>query len=462
MPDDAVTPRTVVAISSAAGLSFMGILVETSLNVTFPTLTAEFGVSLGVLQWLTTGYLLAVTLTMSTTAYLLTRLTPRSIFVVAASACIIGTLLCAMASNVPVIMVGRLLQAISTGLATPLMFHIIFEKIPLSRLGTYVGIASMVISFAPALGPTYGGVLTNALSWRLIFWCALVVVLVLLPLGLVSIRMPAKQFGSHFDAYGFVLLGIMLYGIVEAITRIGGRQTRSWAFAVIVSLTVIAIGLLARHAVVGTRQILNFRLLLHGVIGARALNYFIMQFTNIGISFVIPIFAQNTLHTNAMTAGLILLPGSLIGAFAAPMAGSFYDSHGPRPVLITADAGMFAGSALLCWLTPLLTPMLITVVYVLLRLGFNIGFGATMSDAVKHIDSSHNGEINALFNTLQQYAGSLGTGMLAAVITLQQTAANMSLAQSTATGARIDFLLLALLCLAALGVSMASTRRGSA
>ena len=114
---------------------------------------------------------------------------------------------------------------------------------------------------------------------------------------------------------------------------------------------------------------------------------------------------------------------------------------------------------MLCWLTPSFTPMLVSIVYVLLRLGFNIGFGATMSDAVKQVDSSHNGEINALFNTLQQYAGSLGTGMLAAVVTLEQTAANATLAQSTATGARTDFLLLAILCFVALTVSAVSTRR---
>lgn len=166
--EEKVTTQTKLAILAAGLLAFIGILVETSLNVTFPTLLKTFSVSLNTIQWVTSGYLLMVTLVMSTTAFLIQRFDARTLFRTAITAFLCGTLLCVSAQSFPMLMGGRLLQAISTGLATPLMFHIIMSLVPDRHLGIYVGLAGMITSFAPALGPTYGGTLTYLVSWRLI------------------------------------------------------------------------------------------------------------------------------------------------------------------------------------------------------------------------------------------------------------------------------------------------------
>ena len=155
-----------LAIISLALLTFIGILNETSMNVTYPELSREFGVSLDMVQWITTGYLLMVTITMGTTAYLLRQFAARKLQLVAVSAFIIGDLMCALTGNFAVLLVGRLIQAVATGLSTPILFHIIFTEIPRERLGAMTGFAGMVISFAPALGPTYGGWISAVGSWR--------------------------------------------------------------------------------------------------------------------------------------------------------------------------------------------------------------------------------------------------------------------------------------------------------
>ncbi|GAY73585.1 permease of the major facilitator superfamily [Lentilactobacillus kosonis] len=161
--------KTYLAIFAAALLSFTGILTETSMNVTFPELTKQFSVSLNVLQWITTGYLLMVTLVMATTAFLLKKYPAKNLLIFAASTFIIGDILCAIATNFPTLLIGRIIQAVATGLSTPIMYQIIFAKIPKNKIGTMTGIAGMVISFAPALGPTYGGIVATTLSWRMIF-----------------------------------------------------------------------------------------------------------------------------------------------------------------------------------------------------------------------------------------------------------------------------------------------------
>lgn len=182
-----------LAIISLALLTFIGILNETSMNVTYPELSREFGVSLDMVQWITTGYLLMVTITMGTTAYLLRQFAARKLQLVAVSAFIIGDLMCALTGNFAVLLVGRLIQAVATGLSTPILFHIIFTEIPRERLGAMTGFAGMVISFAPALGPTYGGWISAVSSWRMIFWLLLPFVLVSLGTGATIYPQPANR-----------------------------------------------------------------------------------------------------------------------------------------------------------------------------------------------------------------------------------------------------------------------------
>lgn len=152
-----MTRRTMVVIVVVALLSFIGVLIETSMNVTFPTLMREFHVSLTTIQWVTAGYLLTAALVMLASAYLKRRFTNRVLFIWAAMLFIVGDLLCATATTYWVLLVGRLIQAGCVGLSTPLMVNIILDVVPLQHLGTYMGMANMIILVAPALGPTLVG-----------------------------------------------------------------------------------------------------------------------------------------------------------------------------------------------------------------------------------------------------------------------------------------------------------------
>src|SRR5699024_9991162 len=106
----------------------------------------------------------------------------------------------------------------------------------------------------------------------------------------------------------------------------------------------LGVALLALHFHFSKRQILNFKLLLKPLISLRWLNFFILQFINIGISFVIPIFAENYFGSSAFVAGLILLPGALVGAAVSPFAGRLYDKHGAFLPLMIASVALVVGT----------------------------------------------------------------------------------------------------------------------
>ena len=120
-----VSSKTKYSIIGTAGLAFCGVLVETSMNVTFPTLMTQFHESLNNVQWVTTIYLLVVAITMTTTAFAQRRFSLRSLLTLAGLLFVLGILTSGLARSLPILLVGRVIQGVSTGLTMPLMFAII-------------------------------------------------------------------------------------------------------------------------------------------------------------------------------------------------------------------------------------------------------------------------------------------------------------------------------------------------
>lgn len=451
MVEQRVSRQTKMSITAAAMLSFLGILVETSLNVAFSTLTKEFNVTLGTMQWVTSGYLLMVTIIMSTTGFLTKKFNTRSLFTVAIIFNLLGTLMCATAQIFPVLLVGRLLQAVATGISTPVMYHLVMSLVPQSKLGTYMGIAAMIISLAPALGPTYGGTMDAFWSWRGIFIVVLPLLLLTAWIGEKNIRLTARGTKEKFDWVGVILLSLTFFALSTAFANAGNYGFGGGHFGWMLGAFVLGVVLLALHFHFSKCQILNFKLLLKPLISLRWLNFFILQFINIGISFVIPIFAENYFGSSAFVAGLILLPGALVGAAVSPFAGRLYDKHGAFLPLMISSVALIVGTSLYFTMTPVLGVVSTTLIYIFLRGGFNFGFSNSMSDASTQVPPEQKADINSLFNTFQQYAGSFGTSVLSAVISAQQMKSDNSLAILTAQGSHIDYGILLILALASLG-----------
>ncbi|MCZ0777402.1 MFS transporter [Lactobacillus delbrueckii subsp. allosunkii] len=164
-----VAPSVIWSIIGTAGVACSGVLVETSMNVTFPTLMKVFNQSLNNVQWITTAYLLAVTLTIVLAAYLQRGFKFKSLIIAAGTASVIGEVICMLSNTLPVMLLGRVIQGIGTGIAMPLLFSIIMLEVPRAKQGSFIGTAGVIVALAPSLGPTYGGISLAALNWRFNF-----------------------------------------------------------------------------------------------------------------------------------------------------------------------------------------------------------------------------------------------------------------------------------------------------
>lgn len=416
------------------------------------TLSNQFSVSVGTVQWITTAYLLLVTIMMAAMAFIMRRFKFRSIFIFSAAAFIVGSIVCAIADTFWILLIGRMIQAIATGLATPLMFQIINVKIPSQHVGTYNGVASMLTSLSPALGPTYGGILNTLMNWRWIFWVVLPLSVIVLVMGMINIDIPVQHKPGEklsFDSIGMVWLSLVLIGFVWTFNEAGLAGWTSAAFWISLVVSVLLLASYAWYNSKSAKEVIDFSLLKKKSVFLHLINYFVLAFVNIGISWLFPMVAEVNLHQTSMVAGLLVLPGALIGAIISPSTGAIMDKKGAFLPLMIGNICLLASAVLFFFLNNVMTSMILLALFVVLRIGVAFSFGNVMGAASQQVIPEKRGDINSLFNMMQQYAGAMGTVILASVISALELHGGSTFSQ-VRQGSKIDYIILSVLAIVAL------------
>lgn len=341
-PDERIPGKLIGAIVAVGSLAFIGILTETVMTVLFPQLMREFNVNTATVQWITTIYLLTVAATMPLSSYLNRKFKHRVLFLAAVALAVLGSLTMIFGHAFPVILVARIIQGIGSGVATPLMMNIILEQSPRSKVGRLMGVGSLVITVAPAIGPTVGGAVSSILPWRAIFVIVIpVILLISLPVGLKCIEQHRPTEEAHlnplqFAAIVLALCGLVMFlnqaGVAVAAAISGGAATAPAIFAVI-SL-IVGLGSLFFFGWSSRRSfspLIRLGWLRDPMVLLHLIAYMLLPIVGIGFGYVITNLAQLSLGTNAFLAGALVLPGALIGAFFAPIGGTLYDRFGPVP-----------------------------------------------------------------------------------------------------------------------------------
>ena len=252
--DERIPGKLIGAIVAVGSLAFIGILTETVMTVLFPQLMREFNVDTATVQWITTIYLLVVAATMPLSSYLNRRFKHRTLFLAAVALAVLGSLIMIVGHAFPVILIARVIQGMGSGVATPLMINIILEQSPRSKIGRLMGVGSLVITVAPAIGPTVGGAVTTVLPWRAIFVIAIPLVLIAACIGMKCIEQKTPTEAAYLDPIQLGSIVVALVGLVLALNQggvaisaaVSGKSaTRSGIIAIVVA--AIATYLLCRE-----------------------------------------------------------------------------------------------------------------------------------------------------------------------------------------------------------------------
>ncbi|MCF6165611.1 Lincomycin resistance protein lmrB [Furfurilactobacillus rossiae] len=410
------------AIFSVATLAFVGTLIETSMNVTFPTLMRTFHVSLGLTQWVTSGYLMVMALTMMCSAFLRRRFSLLTLFDGATALFVAGAALSVIASQFTVLLFGRLIQAGCAGIAIPLMVNLIFQIVPSSRIGYYMSMAGMIVNLAPAVGPAFGGAMTSFDSWRLIFYVTVPIVALVWLFGrrmLVPFSKPGQLL--VFPWRQFLTLLIAFVGINMAMSQVKISWRSFGIVTVLFGISGFMLWLYNHQRHHDQTDLLNFSLFSSFRIRSAFLIYVLIQLINLGINLVIPNMVQLGQHITAFQSGLILLPGSLLVAIINPQFGKLYDHVGGRLPICGGLALMLIGVLGLIMVAGVPGVVWLILLYLFFSIGRTMAFGNVMTDTLKGSAPTNRTDLNAMFSMGQQLAGSIGSTISAILLTLPRS-----------------------------------------
>jgi MFS family permease len=317
------------------------------------------------------------------------------------------------------------------------MYNIILERAPLNQIGFLMGIGTLVTAIAPALGPTYGGLLVNY-NWHLIFAFLLIFLVISLGLGLYSINSLSSPQKVPFDWIGWLAIAVTFISLIMGFSNLSHSLM---TFVIFLLIGVGFLTLFVHHSAHVKDPIIDLKVLNNTAFNAHLFSFFLIQILVVGVAFVLPNYMQIVNHTTAIVAGLALLPGAAIGACLAPIGGKIYDQLGPKKPILIGLVLQLLSVALLAIVADHATTTLIMIAYTLTMLGIGFAAGNIMTNGLNQLSRQQNADGNALFNTLQQFAGAVGTSIVSVIFGLFQGNAG-NYAVNTANGARLAFIYL--------------------
>lgn len=452
--------KLICSIFAAGLMSFSGVLIETAGNVTFPVLMNDFHVNMATVQWMTTGYLLVASIIMPLSAYLKRNFSSRKLFVTAAVLFICGLLIDAVANQFIFLVLGRVIQGAGAGIAIPLMFNIILERTPLDKIGLLMGIGTMITAVAPALGPTFGGLVVNTLGWRYIFIFIIPVMIISLIMGLTAITGETGQVQhTKLDVVGFISIALTFIGLIFAFSNLSTILQKPLMFISPLVIGIISLMVFIKHSLNTSNPLINIRVFKKTKFTQGITAYFIFQVNTLGLSFILPNYVQIVNHSTAMTAGLLLLTGGLVGAIMSPISGRLLDNYGAQKPIMTGAVFEIIGGLLYCIFAFSLTSGKIILFYAITMLGIGLVMGDTMTASIGQLAESENTDGNGLFNMAQQFAGAVGTAIISAIMQfVEQTSSQTSVTGKYIAAAQVGFIFILMIVLIGVYLLYAATK----
>lgn len=456
-----MSAKLIMSVIAAGLMSFCGVVVETSMNITFPTLMTEFGVGTATVQWITTGYLLILSLILPTSSFLNKRFSLKKLFVTAAILFIAGTVICAVAPTFIVLLLGRLIQGAGTGLALPLMYNIVLQQVPYENMGVMMGVTAMISGLAPAVGPSLGGLIVTNFGWRVIFWILLPVQVLALIMGIFCIRQSSELSKPAFDKAGYGIILCCFSALVVGASLAGVYGWGSVPVIVLLIAFAVLLAVFILHAKRSTHPLLNVYVFRYKYFVICLTLFVMIQFFCLAQSFLLPNFAQLVNGSTALGAGMVLLPGCLIMTVMGPISGRIYDKIGIKKVLLVGFSFMLLSQILFNIFIRSASTTTMMCIYLFFAFGIGICSSNAMTYGLAQLPDAETADGNAMFNTLQQLFGAVSTSIVSAIVAIAQNKTT-DMAAGTIAGTANAFILLLVLAVAGMGLVFVVLRRKEA
>ena len=462
MTVERLSSSTKITLTLLLASTFVLFLNETILGVALPPIMQQLNITAATGQWLTTAYMLTMAVVIPTSGYLMQRLGNRNIFMIAMSLFTIGSLIAALATGFEMLLLGRIFQAAGTGVMSPLLMVAIMTLVPDSRRGSLMGTVSIVMSLAPAVGPTVSGLILSFAGWRWLFWLVMPIAAAALILGIKHLPTLGQRTKAPLDIMSVILAAITFSSLVYGLSSFaeqarGVRMAASPEVIVAVGAALLALFIWRQiHLQKQDRALLDLR-----TFRARSFTVAVSIFTVINISLfgtfiLLPIYMQTALGLTPLLTGTYLLPGGLIMGFMGPVVGRWYDKVGARPLVIIGSTIASASLWVMATFNAATPVLLIPAAHIVLSVGLSLLFTPMFTFSMSSVPPQLYPHASSIMGTIQQVAGAAGTALFVTLFTAASVASQHhghNIPAATIDGIRAAFIVGAVLSLVTLALS---------
>jgi MFS transporter, DHA2 family, lincomycin resistance protein len=426
VPDsvDAIEARNKLVIRLLLISTFVVILNETIMGVALPTLIRELHITASAAQWLTTAFMLTMAVVIPITGFLIQRFTTRSIFIAAMTLFSTGTLVAALAPGFEVLLAARVVQASGTAIMIPLLFTTVLTLVPEKTRGRTMGNISIVISVAPAIGPTISGLILGVFEWRFMFILVLPIAIAALVIGILRVPNVSEPRPTKFDILSVILSAFGFGGVVYGLSNLGGATAVIGSLPTWVPLAIggVALALFVLRQIQLQRKdaaLLDLRTFQTRIFSLSIVTITIMMMAFFGTVILLPIYVQTVLHLEPLQTGLLFLPGGLFLGLFAPTVGRIYDRIGPTLLVVVGSIIVSADMWALTLLGAHTSIWFVLAAHIVQCFGLSLIFTPLFTAGLAAIRPQLYSHGSAVVGTVQQVAGAAGIALFVTVMAAQ-------------------------------------------
>src|SRR6201994_3119471 len=414
---NALDRETLVVAAVVILGAVMSILDTTIVNVAIDRLSLDFHASLTTIQWVVTGYTLALAAVIPATGWAADRFGTKRIYLSSLALFMLGSALCAIATTAGELIAFRVLQGIGGGMIMPAVMTIMTKKAGPHRMGRVMGILGVPMLIAPIVGPILGGWVVAGVSWRWIF-------LINVPIGVVGLitayrvlERDVPEPSQRLDWVGMLLLSpgltLAIFGLAESANG-GFGELKSWA-PIVAGLALVA-GFFLHSWRKSAGALIDIRTFTQTRAGAAAGVFPLFAIAFFGALLLIPLYYQTVRGASALEAGLLLAPQGIGAMITMPLAGRLTDRFGPNRLPAAGIPLLVIGMAPFAFVTATTSYVLLCSFSFILGLGMGFSMMPTMTAAMQAVPAAAIARTSTAMNIIRQGGASIGTAVLSVIL----------------------------------------------
>lgn len=417
-----IPQHILIAAWSIALGAIAPMLDSTMVNIAIKQLSATFHTTLSVLQWAITGYILALTLAVPISGWLMNKFNGKRVFINAVITFGVISLCVGLSNSVTMFIVFRIIQGFSAGIITTLMSTILVKVAGEAYLGRVIAIVTTPMILGPILGPVLGGVLIQLATWQWLFFINVIVTLIALPLMMKNLP-EFEPFKKHreLDIVGLIILAILTVTIIYGVTCAAQYNTfsnnsteRFVTIGIIMFIIYVFYDRFSKRSTVLPIELFKTRNFAASSAGLLLANMAIL-----GPMIILPLFFQTFKHYTEIQAAIALIPQGVGMLITRPFIGKATDKYGAKCVLIISILLSLIGSVPLIFISNH-TPMIWILLTLFIR-GLCVG-GIMLpftSNAYKGLKEEQLPEAGVGVNIIEQLGTTFGTAIIATIVASQ-------------------------------------------